>query len=282
MDEKMQAVLDAYHVRMREEEKLREGQGPRGQDWRDRSLLAVGPETGRLINIVARRLEAPTMLELGTSYGYSGIWLGDAARASGGRLITMELQDYKSKHAREMAAKAGLADYIDFRVGDAVAMIEALPAGIDFVLVDLRKDLYVPCLEAFYPKLNPGAIVVADNMLRPGGEEVQRYRRAVRAKPGMTSVLLPVGTGIEVSRSSRSDCNSLLGARHSSAALLMLFWTARILRAHERLWRAALPARTIALSAVALVGSGVRRGSALRNKRADFSFGRHTNFQRGN
>ena len=200
MDEKMQAVLDAYHVRMREEEKMREGQDPRGEDWRDRSLLAVGPETGRLINIVARRLEAPTMLELGTSYGYSGIWLGDAARASGGRLITMELQDRKSNHAREMAAKAGLAEYIDFRVGDAVSMIEALPAGIDFVLVDLWKDLYVPCLDAFYPKLNPGAIVVADNMLRPGGEEVQRYRRTVRAKPGMTSVLLPVGTGIEVSR----------------------------------------------------------------------------------
>jgi predicted O-methyltransferase YrrM len=112
----------------------------------------------------------------------------------------MELQDYKSKHAREMAIQAGLADYIDFRVGDAVAMIEALPARIDFVLVDLWKDLYVPCLDAFYPKLNPGAIVVADNMLRPGGEEVQRYRRAVRGKPGMTSVLLPVGTGIEVSR----------------------------------------------------------------------------------
>lgn len=200
MDAKVQAVLDAYHARMREEEALREGQGPRGADWRDRSLLAVGPETGRLINIVARRLEAPTLLELGTSYGYSGIWLGDAARASGGRLITVELQDDKSAYAREMATKAGLADHIDFRVGDAVAMIEALPPGIDFVLLDLWKDLYVPCLEAFYPKLNPGAIVVADNMLRPGGEEVQVYGRAVRAKPGMTSVLLPVGTGIEISR----------------------------------------------------------------------------------
>lgn len=200
MDAKVQAVLDAYHARMREEETLREGQGPRGEDWRDRSLLAVGPETGRLINIVARRLEAPNMLELGTSYGYLAIWLGDAARASGGRLITLELQDYKSAYARERAAQAGLADHIDFRVGDAVAMIEDLSPGIDFVLVDLWKDLYVPCLEAFYPKLNPGAIVVADNMLRPGGEEVQAYRRAVRAKPGMTSVLLPVGTGIEVSR----------------------------------------------------------------------------------
>ena len=200
MDEKVQAVLNAYHARMREEEKLREGQGPGGEDWRDRSLLAVGPETGRLINIVARRLEAPTMLELGTSYGYSGIWLGEAARASGGRLITIELQAYKSAYAREMATRAGLADHIDHRVGDAVAMIGAMPHGIDFVLLDLWKDLYVPCLEAFYPKLNPGAIVVADNMLRPGGEEVEAYSRAVRAKSGMTSVLLPVGTGIEISR----------------------------------------------------------------------------------
>ena len=95
---------------------------------------------------------------------------------------------------------AGLAGHIDFKVGDALQMIAELPMGIDFVLVDLWKDLYVPCLEAFYPKLNPGAIIVADNMLRPGNEEVKRYGRAVRARPGITSVLLPVGSGIEISR----------------------------------------------------------------------------------
>ena len=55
-------------------------------------------------------------------------------------------------------------------------------------------------MDAFYPKLNPGAIIVADNMLFPGGELMQRYADAVRAKPGMSSVLLPVGSGIEVSR----------------------------------------------------------------------------------
>ncbi len=79
-------------------------------------------------------------------------------------------------------------------------MISELTDGIDFVLVDLWKDLYLPCLEAFYPKLNPGAIVVADNMLRPGDENVRQYGAAIRAKPGITSVLLPVGGGIEVSR----------------------------------------------------------------------------------
>ena len=84
--------------------------------------------------------------------------------------------------------------------GDAVAMTEAHAGDFDFVFVDLWKDLYVPCLEAFYPKLRPGAIVVADNMLRPDTEGVKAYARAIRAKPGMTSVLLPVGSGLEISR----------------------------------------------------------------------------------
>ncbi len=202
MDDKVTAVLAAYHERMRQErEERHDRHAPhRAGDWRDRQLLAVGPDTGRLINILARSLPAPAILELGTSYGYSGIWLAEAARATGGRLITMEKEEYKSAHAREMATKAGLADHVEFKVGDAVAMIAALPVKLDFVLVDLWKDLYLPCLEAFLPKLNGGAIVVADNMLRPGGEDVQRYARALRATAGMSSVLLPVGTGIEVSR----------------------------------------------------------------------------------
>jgi predicted O-methyltransferase YrrM len=201
MDDKVKAVLEAYHARMCEEEKVMRAPPATGPgDWRDKVLLAVGPDTGRLINILARSLKAPTILELGTSYGYSGIWLAEAVRATGGRLITMELSDVKSAHAREMATKAGLADHVDFKVGDAVQMISELPAGIDFVLVDLWKDLYVPCLDAFYPKLNPGAIIVADNMLRPANDEVKQYARAVRALPGITSVLLSVGSGIEISR----------------------------------------------------------------------------------
>ncbi len=195
MDDKVTAVLDEYHRLIREQ---RERPSTGGDQ--DQRFLAVGPDAGRLLNTLARSLEAPTILELGTSYGYSGIWLAEAARASGGRLITMELHDYKSAFARDMASKAGLADAIDFKVGDAVEMIAELPDGIDFVLVDLWKDLYVPCLETFFPKLKPGAIIVADNMLRPGGEDVRRYGKAIRAKPGIASVLLPVGSGLEVSR----------------------------------------------------------------------------------
>lgn len=202
MDEKVMAVLDAYHERMREEDRRWREAPPTGghENWLDQVLLSVGPDTGKLLNILVRSLKAPNILEIGTSYGYSGIWLAEAAQATGGRVTTLELQDYKTAYARDMAAKAGLADSIDFKVGDALQLIAALPSGLDFVLVDLWKDLYEPCLEAFYPKLNPGAIIVADNMIYPGGEGVKRYGRAVRAKPGMTSVLLPVGSGLEISR----------------------------------------------------------------------------------
>ena len=200
MDDRITPVLDAYHERIREERSRPREAPPGGRDGgQDQRLLAVGPDSGRLINILARSLTAPTILELGTSFGYSGIWLAEAARAAGGRLITMELHAYKSAFAREMAIKAGLAEFIDFQVGDAVRLIGELQTGLDFVLVDLWKDLYVPCLEAFYPRLNPGAIIVADNMLGPD-PAVKDYGRAVRAKPGITSVLLPVGSGLEVSR----------------------------------------------------------------------------------
>lgn len=199
MDDKIKAVLEVYHRRIDEEDAHPVAPAARDKTFHDNRLLAVGPDTGQLINILARSLKAPNILELGTSFGYSAIWLAEAARASGGRVTTMELAPHKSAYAREMSQKAGLADHVDFMVGDAVAMIAGLKTGLDFVLVDLWKDLYVPCLEAFYPKLNPGAIVVSDNMVHPRSDDTAHYAKAVRAKPGLTTIRLPVGSGLDVS-----------------------------------------------------------------------------------
>ena len=204
LDQAVQGVLAEYHQRMEVERPRMRSAAEAGTfaEIIDELLLPVGPESGQIIHVLAKSLKAPRILELGTSYGYSGIWLAEAARATGGRLVTMELSETKSAYARAMSRKAGLDTFVDFMVGDAVKLIDALPHGIDFVLVDLWKPLYVPCLEAFYPKLNPGAIVVSDNMIEPASEHeaVMRYQRAIRAKPKMTSILVPVGSGLEISR----------------------------------------------------------------------------------
>ena len=196
VDDRVGAVLARFHDSMKRGAPLIPGA-------RTEPLLAVGPESGQLLHLLVRSLDRPLVLELGTSFGYSGIWLADAARAAGGRVISMELHAHKAEVARRMAQEAGLSDYIEFRVGNAVELIGALAERINFVLVDLWKDLYAPCLETLYLRLNDGAIIVADNMTYPGGEDVARYATAVRAKAGMASVRLPVGSGLELSRFQR-------------------------------------------------------------------------------
>jgi predicted O-methyltransferase YrrM len=95
-----------------------------------------------------------------------------------------------------------LLEQVELRHGDALEVLKAVEGSIDFVLVDLWKDLYVPCLDLFYPKLKPGAVIVADNMIFPPSaqDDARGYRMAVRAKPHMQSMLLPIGQGIELSR----------------------------------------------------------------------------------
>jgi predicted O-methyltransferase YrrM len=140
MTSQVKAVLDAYHQRIEQERQQRaNATQPLGDDWRDNALLAVGPETGQLINILAKSLNKPNIVEIGTSFGYSGIWLADAARASGGRVTTLELKQHKSDYAKAQANKAGLAEYVDFKVGDALQLLDEIDFGIDFVLLDLGR-----------------------------------------------------------------------------------------------------------------------------------------------
>lgn len=167
----------------------------------DRSL-AIGPEAGALLNLLVRALAPKRILELGTSNGYSTLWLAEAAREGGGTVVTIEALAHKQAYARAALTKAGLAATVEFHHGDALEILQTLPGPFDFVLVDLWKDLYVPCLDLFYPKLAPGALIAADNMIHPASHhaEAAAYRRVVRAKPQMQSLLLPVGQGIELSR----------------------------------------------------------------------------------
>ena len=126
----------------------------------------------------------------------------DAARQVGAKLVTMDLADYKQAEARRQIGKAGLTDAVEFRLGDAVAMTNAdSGAPFEFVLLDIWKELYVPCLQAFYPKLAAEGIVAADNMVEPvyARASARAYRSALGQLPDMQTALLPIGSGIELS-----------------------------------------------------------------------------------
>lgn len=199
-DPKVAEVFAEYRSRAESDQRLMAELGPAGYARRDEFLLPVGEDVGNLLHALVLAHRPRRILELGTSYGYSTLILADAARTVGAQLITMELADYKQAYALERLTRAGLADHVDLRCGDAVAMIAADAGPFDFVLLDIWKDLYLPCFEAFYPKLSEEGIVAADNMIEPVGarESVRIYRAAVQAKGDMQQVLLPAGQGIEL------------------------------------------------------------------------------------
>ena len=202
-DEAVAEVLAEYRRRMDAENVLR-GQLSR-QEWlrrRDEFLLEVGEAVGTLLNVLAREANARTLLEVGTSYGYSTVWLADAARATKGRVITLDLNAQKQAYARSMIERAGLAAYVEFRCGDALELIEQMKETVDFALIDLWKDVYIPCFDRVIRRSAPGTLIIADNMIFPPDNQAMAaaYRAHVHSQPGFESVLLPAGHGIEVSR----------------------------------------------------------------------------------
>jgi predicted O-methyltransferase YrrM len=199
-DPRVAAIFAEYVARDGAEQARMKELGPAGFGSRDELLLPVGSEVGAFLHALVLARKPARILELGTSYGYSTLILADAARAVGATLITMELADYKQAYAREQLTRAGLADVVDFRCGDAVEMIKADAGPFDFILLDIWKELYSPCFDAFYEKLSEEAIIASDNMIFPemARPDVRVYREAVRAKVDLQTVLLPIGQGIEL------------------------------------------------------------------------------------
>jgi predicted O-methyltransferase YrrM len=199
-DPRVAAVYARYAAREAVDTARMRELGPAAMAIRDELLLSVGEEVAWFLHalIVARRPRR--ILELGTSYGFSTLFLADAARSVGAQVVTMELADYKQAYAREHLEQAGLADVVDWRCGDAVAMLKDDSGEFDFALLDIWKELYLPCFEALHPKLTEEAVICADNMISPeiARPEVRQYRAAVQAKADLQTALLPIGQGIEL------------------------------------------------------------------------------------
>ncbi len=203
MEKKVHDLLAEYHARIKRETALMKSLPiEEGMKRRDEFLLPVGEEVGRFLSEMVKSAASKSILEVGTSYGYSTLWLAQAAKVSGGKVITLEIDKTKSNSAKEQIKKAGLEEQVEFRIGDAVDLIKSAEEQFDFVLIDIWKELYVPSLMAVMPKLNPGAYVIGDNMIHPPMHhaEAKAYRTAIKESGLFESVLLTLGSGIEVSR----------------------------------------------------------------------------------
>jgi predicted O-methyltransferase YrrM len=162
--------------------------------------IPVSREQGQLLYLTARAIGARRIVEYGTSFGISTLYLAAALRDNGGgRVIGTEIEP--TKHARALAhlREAGLAEQAEVRLGDARETLRDVEGPVDMVLLDGWKDLYLPILKLLTPRLRPGAVVLADNIftfrkaLRPYVEWVQSGRN------GFVSTTLHVSDGFEYS-----------------------------------------------------------------------------------
>lgn len=127
--------------------------------------LPVSRETGVLLYQLARSTNARRIVEFGTSFGLSTLYLAAALRDNGGgRLITSEFEPSKVAKSREHLAEGGVSDLVEIREGDALeTLARDLPESIDLLLLDGAKALYNDVLALVEPRLRPGALIVADN-----------------------------------------------------------------------------------------------------------------------
>jgi caffeoyl-CoA O-methyltransferase len=155
---------------------------------RRQRYLNVGREEGRLLRVLTESVGAKHVVELGTSTGYSGIWLALALRATGGRLTTYEIDAERAGIAQANFKRALLADRITLVRGDAHQEIGKLRGPLDVVFIDADKEGYPDYLEKLRPLVRPGGLIIADNMAMPAPDP--RYVRAVTHDPALDTVFL--------------------------------------------------------------------------------------------
>jgi predicted O-methyltransferase YrrM len=159
---------------------------------------AVAPSTGRFLFALVAPQNACEVLEVGGSRGYSTIWLAAAARILGGRVVSIENDPVKCEAWRRNVEEAGLADWAELFEGDAQTRLLDLEDIFDVVFIDAEKEDYERFFELARPKLEPGGVILADNVLSHE-ETLGAYSRARQADLALVSVTVPLDRGLELS-----------------------------------------------------------------------------------
>jgi caffeoyl-CoA O-methyltransferase len=190
LDDRIRSVL----ARLEDEDRVeREAGVPSSQRARQ-----IARSTGQfLFALVAPQVDCE-VLEIGGSRGYSTIWLAAGVRHLGGRVLSLEHDPAKCEAWRRNVAEAGLDDTVDLIEGDAFETLPAIDDVFDLVFLDAEKDQYEQLFELAREKLEPGAVVVADNVLSHE-ETLGAYSRARQSDPTLESVTVPLDRGLELS-----------------------------------------------------------------------------------
>jgi caffeoyl-CoA O-methyltransferase len=169
----------------------------------DKGQLAVSEEDGRFLRVLVATRGAKSVLEIGAASGYSGIWLGLGARESGGRVVAIEYDPQRAREALANVKAAGLDDVVRVVHGDAFKEIPKLQGTFDVVFLDAWKPDYKKFFDVVFPRLAPGGVFAAHNVVNKAGE-MKPFLETIHTHPSLfTTIVSPSGEGISVSYRTR-------------------------------------------------------------------------------
>jgi predicted O-methyltransferase YrrM len=188
MDATRQTFLDELYAHGRAHDEQREDRLQR--------LRNVEPETAELLGVLVRAMSATRVLEVGTSNGYSTIWLADAAEAVGGTVISLEIEPDRTAQAASNLTEAGVKAFVDLRTQDAAEALAAFADdAFDLIFLDAERPLYAGYWPDLIRILRPNGLLVVDNTLSHAKDLVE-FSELVYASEQVTSTLVTVGAGV--------------------------------------------------------------------------------------
>jgi predicted O-methyltransferase YrrM len=188
MDTKLMALLDELHRHGVEHDATKADRLER--------LRNVEPDSAALLALLVRAVGAKRLLELGTSNGYSTVWLAQAVRDIGGQMLTVDLDAERSALAAENLARGGLTETVELKVQDAAATLAgSADASWDMIFLDAERPFYVGYWPDLVRVLAPGGLLAVDNVLSHA-DQVSDFRALVSADERVTQALVPTGAGV--------------------------------------------------------------------------------------
>ena len=156
----------------------------------------VSRQTGNFINMLIKVMGAKKVLELGTSNGYSGLWIAEALKQTGGHLTTVEFWEKRQCLAREYFEKCSFSDIATFKIGSAYDVVKnEIHDEFDLVFIDANKQEYIRFFEAVHPLLKKGGIILADN-ITSHSEKVKPFVEAISNHPEYQAQILDLPDGL--------------------------------------------------------------------------------------